>query len=70
MDELLNVISTLVGDMPVSEQISIALSNHSHEKYVTRDEMIVLAQKINKLIELVGDTPVSEQIQNAIKNIP
>lgn len=70
MEELLNVISTLVGDTPVSEQLSQALSNHSHNECATHDEVAALSEKIDKLIELVGDTSVSEQIQNAIKNIP
>lgn len=67
-----NTISTLIGDVPVSEQIAAALErmaqkDHVHD-YATRDEIEDLKKKIDLLMDLVGDTSVSEQIQTAIKN--
>ena len=68
-----DTISTLIGDVPVSEQLAAALErmaprDHAHD-YVTHDEIEVLKKKIDLLMDLVGDTSVSEQIQNAIRNI-
>lgn len=69
-----NTISALIGDTPVSEQLGAALEHvaakdHSHQEYVTINEVEELKQKINVLMSLVGDTPVSEQISEALKNI-
>ena len=69
-----NTIDTLIGDVPVSEQLAAALGRmapkeHAHPNCVTRDEIEDLKKKIDLLMDLVGDTSVSEQIQNAIKNI-
>lgn len=68
-----NTIDTLIGDVPVSEQLAAALErmapkDHAHD-YATHDEIEDLKKKIDLLMDLVGDTSVSEQIQNAIKNI-
>lgn len=70
----LDTLDALIGDVPVSEQISMALAHvssidHTHDNYATRDEVEELKQKINVLIDLVGDTPISEQIHMALKNI-
>ena len=59
----------LIGDAPVSEQISFAINNHSHIEYATRKEVVDLKKKIELLIDLIGDMPVSEQISIAIKNM-
>lgn len=61
-------IEELVGDTPVSEQISVAIKNHSHNEYATREEVEVLKRKIELLVSLIGDYPVSQQIYDAIKN--
>lgn len=63
----------IVGDTPVSEQLSIALSqmaskSHMHEDYVTRAEYDALKQSVDMLVGLVGDTSVAEQIGAAINN--
>jgi hypothetical protein len=68
-----DTLSTLIGDVPVSEQLAAALErmapkDHIHE-YATHDEVENLKKKIDLLMDLVGDTSVSEQIQNAIRNI-
>lgn len=70
----LDTLSNLIGDMPISEQLSIALDrmapkDHVHDYYATRDEVEDLKRKIDMLINLVGDVAVSEQINRAINNI-
>lgn len=72
--DIINNIYSIVGDTPVSEQLSIALSqmskkSHIHENYVSIEQYNDLEKKVNELLALVGDTPVSEQIDTAIKNI-
>ena len=75
IQSILNAFSNLdgiVGDTPVSEQLSIALSqmaskSHTHEDYVTRKEYDTLKKQVDMLTNLVGDTSVSEQINVAIK---
>ena len=67
-------INALIGDRPVSEQLSTALSymapkDHKHEEYVSRIEFETLKRDVEKLIDLMGDASVSEQINRAIKNI-
>jgi len=67
-----NTILTLIGDVPVSEQIAAALErmspkNHTHD-YATLDEVEDLKRKIDMLIGLVGDTSVADQIAMALKN--
>lgn len=69
-----NTIDSLIGDIPVSEQLGIALEHmaskeHIHENYATRDEVEELKKKVEMLIDLVGDVPVSEQIYNTINNM-
>ena len=68
-----NTISTLIGDVPVSEQLAAALErmspkDHTHE-YATHDEVEELRRKIDLLMDLVGDTRVADQIYMALKNI-
>ena len=68
-----DTISSLVGDVPVSEQISSALEHiakkdHIHN-YATIDEVEELKKKIEALMDLVGDISVAEQIAAALKNI-
>ena len=65
----LYTLASLVGDVPVSEQIEIAITHHDHKDCAKRTEVEELKRKIEMLLELVGDTPVSEQIQMALKNI-
>ena len=69
-----NTLDTLIGDVPVSEQLGAALErmapkDHIHDNYVTHDEIEDLKKKIEMLIDLVGDASVSEQIYTAINNI-
>ena len=69
-----NNFDGIVGDVPVSEQLSTALSymatrDHTHSEYATRAEVAELKQQVEKLIDLVGDISVSEQINTSIKNI-
>ena len=66
-------LSTLVGDVPVSEQLAAALErmapkDHTHD-YATHDEVEELRRKIDLLMELVGDTRVADQIAMALNNI-
>ena len=67
-------IDTLIGDTPVSEQLDAALSrmavrDHKHENYVTREEFDALKQVVDKLVDLIGDESVAVQINNAINNL-
>ena len=66
---MIDTLNKLIGDAPVSEQISEALQHHVHDGYATREEIEVLKKKIDMLMDLVGDIPVSEQIYAAIQNI-
>lgn len=66
-------INTLIGDVPVSEQLSIALGrlapkDHTHDNYVTIDEFNELKRQLEALSNLIGDIPVSAQINAALKN--
>ena len=68
-----NNFDGIVGDVPVSEQLSAALSqmatkSHKHDEYATCDEVDDLKRKVEMLIDLVGDVSVSEQIDAAIHN--
>lgn len=68
-----NTLSTLIGDVPVSEQLAAALErmahkDHTHD-YATINEVEDLKKKINMLMNLVGDTSVADQIAMAINNI-
>jgi hypothetical protein len=65
----LDTLLSLVGDIPVSEQIAAAISTHSHSDCATKSEVEDLKRKIELLLALVGDTPVSDQIADAINNI-
>ena len=67
-----NTLDSLIGDVPVSEQLGAALERmapkeHVHDNYATRNEIEELKKKIEILIDLVGDVPVSEQINKAIE---
>lgn len=69
-----NTIDTLIGDVPVSEQLAAALErmapkDHVHSDYVTHDEVEKLKKKIEALMDLVGDTRVADQIAVAFNNI-
>ena len=69
--DILNNIDSLIGDTPVSEQLSIALNrmankSHIHDEYVLRDEYEELKSQVDNLFSLVGDVAVSEQINMAI----
>ena len=66
-------IDSILGDVPVSEQIAAALEhmapkNHTHD-YASRAEVEDLKRKIELLLDLVGDTSVAAQITAAIENI-
>ena len=73
-DNILDTLHSLVGDIPVSEQLGTALDRisaktHDHNQYALRTEVEELKKKIDLLYDLVGDMPVSEQINSAINNI-
>ena len=66
-------INTLIGDVPVSEQLSIALGHlapkdHTHGNYVTLNDFNELKRQLEALSNLIGDMPVSAQINAALKN--
>ena len=66
-----NTIYDLVGDVPVSEQIELALTrvapkDHTHN-YATLTEVKELKRKVEELMNLVGDTSVADQIAMALK---
>lgn len=68
----LNGFDEIIGDVPVSEQLSIALSkmadkSHTHENYVVHEEFNKLKTEVERLTSLIGDTSVSEQTSEAIK---
>lgn len=70
--EILESIETLIGDTPVSEQLSAALGYmapkaHVHDNYALREEVEYLKRQVELLLELVGDTSVAEQINMAFK---
>ena len=67
-------LDSLIGDVPVSEQLGAALErmaqrDHVHNEYATHNEVNELKRKVDMLLELVGDVSVSEQIYTAINNI-
>ena len=64
----LDTLYSLIGDIPVSDQINMAINHHDHDNYASRKEVEDLKKKIDMLLELVGDTPVSDQISMALKN--
>lgn len=69
-----DTLDSLIGDVPVSEQLGaalerMALKDHTHDNYATRNEIEELKKKIEMLIDLVGDVSVAEQIYAALKNI-
>lgn len=68
--EKLHGIESIIGDIPVSEQISTALNGVANEQNVRElaNELSALKVKVETLIGLVGDTPVAEQINRAISN--
>ena len=72
VNEVLENIDAVIGDVPVSVQLSAALcrmatKEHTHSEYVPRSEFDELRSMVELLIALVGDVPVSEQINSAIK---
>ena len=68
-DELITYFEGIIGDVPVSEQLSIALNQMATNESVKelRNEINELKKQIDLLSDLVGDIPVSEQISNANK---
>ncbi|MBQ2883693.1 MAG: hypothetical protein IJE43_07990 [Alphaproteobacteria bacterium] len=69
IEEILrDIIEPIVGDTPVSVQLSSALYGMASKDDVRdlRHDVNVLRKEVEKLIELVGDTSVSEQINNVI----
>ena len=67
-----DTILSIIGDVPVSEQIAMALEfvapkDHTHD-YATLDDFIELKRKIDMLMDLVGDIKVADQIAMAINN--
>ena len=67
-----NTLSALIGDVPVSEQLAVALErmatkDHTHN-YATHDEVEELRRKIDLLMDLVGDTKVADQIAMALNH--
>lgn len=69
-----NTLDTLIGDVPVSEQLAAALErmapkDHAHSDCATRKEVEELRRQIEVLMDLVGDTRVADQIAIALKNI-
>jgi hypothetical protein len=69
-----DTISSLIGDVPVSEQLATALErmaskDHTHNDCATRDEVEELKRKVEMLMGLVGDTGVADQIAMALNNI-
>lgn len=71
IQSILDVLNRIVGDVPVSEQLSIALNqmankDHNHKDYVLRTEFNALKAEVERLNNLVGDVAVSEQINTAI----
>ena len=65
----LDTLLSLVGDIPVSEQIATAIACHDHKDCAKSTEVEELKRKIEMLFELVGDTSVAEQISIALKDI-
>lgn len=65
----LDTLFSLIGDIPVSEQIATAISSHNHSDCATKSEVEELNRKIELLLQLVGDTSVADQIAMALKNI-
>lgn len=66
-EQAIEKIFSLIGDTPVSEQISVALYEIVKHDYVPRAEFEALQATVDQLVSLVGDTPVSEQISAAMK---
>ena len=69
-----DTIYSIIGDVPVSEQIAVALEHtalkdHVHKGYAAQSDVDDLKRKIEVLMNLVGDTPVVDQINLALKNI-
>lgn len=65
----LEELCSLIGGIPVSEQIMTAVDGHSHSEYATKEEVEDLKKKIELLFQLVGNVAVSDQILIAINNI-
>lgn len=68
-----DTLNILIGDTPVSEQLDAALNHmalkeHMHCEYATRDEIEELKKKVETLLDLVGDTSVANQISVALNS--
>ena len=66
MNEIKELIYSLVGNTSVAQQLDTALRMHEHANYPTREEYEKLRKDVDKLLNLVGNTSVSEQINNAL----
>ena len=71
MSDITNIIESLIGDKPVSEQLDaalgrMALKEHDHD-YVARDEFETLKRRLEMLEDLIGDVSVAEQIARALQ---
>ena len=63
-------LQMLVGDTPVSEQISAAFTYHDHNhQYVSLEDFDKLKKIVMQLCDMVGDTAVSEQISVAFHDL-
>lgn len=66
-----NNMENIVGDTPVSVQLSLVLDrmaekHHVHDGYAMQDDVEELKKKIDMLIDLVGDISVAQQISMAM----
>ena len=65
--DILDSISSIIGDTPVSEQVDLMMRKpHYHDEYVLVSEFNKLKKGVERLASLVGDMSVSDQINKAI----
>ena len=67
--DAISELQALVGDTPVSEQISAALYTHDHNDYASREDFNELKKIVMQLCDMMGDTAVSEQISTAFSGL-
>ena len=65
---LVDIVEPLIGDTPISVQLSTALNGMASKEDVLalRKDVNKLCREVEKLMELVGDIPVSAQINIAM----
>lgn len=63
--DILNELTTLIGDTAVSSQIEAAMKSHTHD-YVSVNEFNKLKADVERLMALVGDMSVAEQINSVL----